>query len=648
MIQEMSKFRMIAPRSILPGVMGKVYSFGEVQIDKVTYTDMEVDKSNSFELKEVALCQDELKEVAELEELLSRVEGLLSAMRDIPEVKKELANQQGEQEVDSAGVFARKEVNQLRAIVNKIEEQQKELSGAKDKVEEEKGQVSNFDKLIETFASIMEKQHDLANLEVIGFSVDKGKKKAVDLLKKKLDEQLASEYEIFTAPVGKRNLACILAATRKNMLKIRKLFETEGIKELALPDEWADKSLKDIREILQDMNAKLPQLAKEVDSQIKEFGLKNINRLRKLRVQLQDKLSYYGELPKFAETKFTFIMQGWLPKESLSKFKKLLDNAYGGAVAVEDLPVMEADKHSVPIVLSNNRLIRPFQHILKLFKPPVYGSMDPTTFLAIFFPMIFGMILGDLFYGILIVAVGLFIWKSKKRSQVGKDLGYVFTMCGLSTCFFGIFYGEFLGDMGHSIGLSPILNREHGIVAPLVMAVGFGAFHIVLALTLRVISSFKEHNSVNKHVVEAAGTITVILGLVGALLVASGVWPQGLMTPILVMMGISVVAVFASGGVAGGLEIFGTLGNILSYARIMAIGLSSVILALVANKIATGSPSLAFGWAIAVLLHVINIILGVFGPTVHGLRLHFVESFQKFAKLEGRIYQPFKRGGDTV
>ena len=98
-----------------------------------------------------------------------------------------------------------------------------------------------------------------------------------------------------------------------------------------------------------------------------------------------------------------------------------------------------------------------------------------------------------------------------------------------------------------------------------------------------------------------------------------------------------------TGGLLAPFELLKYLGNIISYARIMAVGLTSVLLAYVANNLAGAAGSIWVGAAVAVLLHTFNILLGVFAPTLHALRLHYVEFFSKFVEPGGKQFKPFKR-----
>ena len=114
------------------------------------------------------------------------------------------------------------------------------------------------------------------------------------------------------------------------------------------------------------------------------------------------------------------------------------------------------------------------------------------------------------------------------------------------------------------------------------------------------------------------------------------------------LLGFGFLGVIFSEGLLGFIEIFSIFGNILSYSRIMAIGLASVILATVANRLAEASPNIIAAILIGFIIHLINFIMGVFSPTIHSLRLHYVEFFSKFFVPTGRQFQPFKKMREDI
>jgi len=142
--------------------------------------------------------------------------------------------------------------------------------------------------------------------------------------------------------------------------------------------------------------------------------------------------------------------------------------------------------------------------------------------------------------------------------------------------------------------------------------------------------------------------MAVLVGLVGLFLMVAvlvGLLPRGFMTPAVAGLMIGVVLLGASMGwlgvLMGPIEFLGVIGNVMSYLRIAAIGLASVYLAKVANEMAGLVGNLIVGVVIAVLLHALNLVMGAFSPTIHGLRLHYVEFFRKFYQGGGRPYEPF-------
>ena len=112
------------------------------------------------------------------------------------------------------------------------------------------------------------------------------------------------------------------------------------------------------------------------------------------------------------------------------------------------------------------------------------------------------------------------------------------------------------------------------------------------------------------------------------------------------LVGVALIAIglpllLWGGGIQGAVEIMGTVGNIMSYARIMAIGMASVMLAVVANELAGAVGSLLIGALVAVLLHLMNLVMGMFSPFIQSTRLHLVEFNSKFYEGGGRAYRPF-------
>ena len=176
------------------------------------------------------------------------------------------------------------------------------------------------------------------------------------------------------------------------------------------------------------------------------------------------------------------------------------------------------------------------------------------------------------------------------------------------------------------------------MVSFLVLCVAIGGVHVLLGLVLGVVNALHGHR---KQALGRGISALMIALIVVALLAALRLLPSALLTPAVVALLVAFPILIIAEGIVAPVELLATMGNILSYARIMALGTASVMLAVVANRLAGAVGSVVVGAIFALLFHLVNFALGLFSPTIHALRLHYVEFFGRFYSPGGMRYRPF-------
>jgi len=369
------------------------------------------------------------------------------------------------------------------------------------------------------------------------------------------------------------------------------------------------------------------------------------------RAALRDRLARIEAIGQSAVTPHAFVLEGWLPVAGLRTLTQALDSRFSGAVVVEVLHQEAWHAEDAPVVLRNPWLFRPFEIVTRMLPLPRYGSIDPTPYVAVFFPMFFGLIVGDLGYGAVMALVSLILHRRSVPGSTLRAVAEVGGACALFSLIFGALFGELFGDLGRRwLGLRPLwFDREVAIVPFLVLTISLGLVHLLLGLVLGALSRRRSHPR------EALGrglSALMLVVVVVAILAALEVVPKALLSPAVIALLVAFPVLVILEGVVAPVELLSTIGHVLSYARIMALGTASVMLAVVANRLAGAIGSAVVGVLFALLFHLVNFGLALFSPTIHALRLHYVEFFGTFYSSGGTCYQPLAhwtpKAGHTV
>lgn len=507
-------------------------------------------------------------------------------------------------------------------------------------IEEERALILKYREFFTAFRPLLENETRLRNASVYHVLLKRGEVGTIPRLRSSLAEVIGDSFELMSRelPGGETALLVVVSATAAP--KVERLLAAARLQEIPVPAAYGGTSLA---AAIPRMLARLGELPRETEliaRERQELARRQGAELRRAEAGFERALQELNALPLSGVTPHAFVLEGWIPQNSLRPLSDRLRADVGESVVVTELSQEEWRSEEAPVVLRNPRLFKPFEAVIGLLPLPRYGSIDPTPFVAVFFPVFFGLIVGDIGYGLVLAAGGLILhWRSRPGTLL-RSVAEIIGPCALFAILAGVLFGEFFGDLGRRwLGLRPLLfDREHALIPFLLLTVAIGTVHILLGLVLGVVSA--AHRKPREAIGRGASAVAIIL-IVLSLLAAVHVLPSGLFTPAVIGLLVAFPVLIFAEGVVAPIELLSTVGNILSYTRIMALGVASVMLAVVANRMVGMMGSAMIGIVFALLFHLVNFAIGMFSPTIHALRLHYVEFFGKFYSPGGVRYEPF-------
>lgn len=364
----------------------------------------------------------------------------------------------------------------------------------------------------------------------------------------------------------------------------------------------------------------------------------------------------------FATTKDTFTLEGWIRgREEASTRENVEAVSKEIHIATRDPEPGE----EVPIDLENRALIKPFEFVTTLYGRPVYREFDPTPLLAPFFILFFGLCVSDAGYGLTVAILAFFLMKKMQAGEGTRRLLQLMVLGGISTAVVGALTGGWFGidpvTLPQGLRSIVLINPLAEPMKMLNVAFAVGILHIFFGLGIRMAADFKEGRWVD-GILDQLVWIVFLAFLVplGYSFILGADVPEAIMQLSQkgsMAAGLIVVATGARknpnpimkvlGGVLKLYDIVGYFGDVLSYARLLALGLATGAIAMAINGVAEMAAGIPLAGPVAaifviVLGHLFNLAVNCLGGFVHSGRLQYLEFFSKFFQGGGTPFIPFR------
>lgn len=391
----------------------------------------------------------------------------------------------------------------------------------------------------------------------------------------------------------------------------------------------------------------------------------------------KDKYEVLGKLP---QSERTFFVSGYVAAEQIPVLKEKIGNKYSCVIDVEDVK----DEEDVPVILENGTFASSVEGVVESYGLPGKNDIDPSKITAFFYVVFFGLMLSDAAYGLIVfLACFIVIKKFPKMSVTMQKSIRLFMYCGISTMVWGILFGGYFGDLipivsklffGHEVTVKPVWFAPlDDPMRLLIYSLAFGLIHLYVGLGIKGYMCLRDKDIVG-FIFDVVCWFVMLSGLVLMLIPSqifvsmsqmNVVFPDWLNTTAKGMAIAGAVGILFMAGrrsknfglrvALGAYDLYnitGWLSDVLSYSRLLALGLATGVVASVVNQMGSMAGNGVLGIIIFIFAfvvgHIFNMAINLLGAYVHTCRLQYVEFFGKFYEGDGRPFNPFKENTNYI
>jgi V/A-type H+/Na+-transporting ATPase subunit I len=453
----------------------------------------------------------------------------------------------------------------------------------------------------------------------------------------------STNQTIIQSKVYSKTENLILVHTSQNL--IDELF-THGFRKAILPNVQ-----KSVKQALEELKLEVAKYDEHMQKhKLALSRLAQIQSLANIQSELELKITkMQGVMQSLSHNSFAQFSV-WIDADTKEDFVKLLPKTH--------LVQFEEDDAKAPTKLHNGWLARPFELITRLYSVPKSQGFDPTFFIALSFPIFFGIMLTDVAYGIALALIAsIFFVKAQKKNDTGMS-GFMLLLLisAISTIIFGAIFGSYFGNFFQMMGLQVpmVLDSMKDIIPMIVLVLSIGIIHITLGLIIGFSEAIRAKEY--KQAMQAQG-LWLIFVLAVLVLIAHALLPAFVVGKIigLSLLGVALLLQFTfaflqDGPIKAVLSLFdfsGFLGDVFSYIRLMALAIGTSGIALAVNFMVFLAydmipyVGILFAALIFIVGHAFNMAMNGLGAFIHTLRLHFLEHFSKYYEGGGREFTPY-------